>query len=45
MEALWTESEPKVPMICFLSMGSDPTEHIERLAKSKSISMMNIHVM
>jgi len=23
-------------MICFLSMGSDPTENIERLAKSKS---------
>jgi len=28
MEALWMESEPKVPMICFLSMGSDPTENI-----------------
>jgi len=38
MEALWMESEPRVPMICFLSMGSDPTENIERLAKSKSIS-------
>ena len=38
MEALWMESEPRVPMVCFLSMGSDPTENIERLAKSKSIS-------
>jgi dynein heavy chain len=37
MEAMWSESEPRTPMICFLSMGSDPTENIERLAKAKSI--------
>jgi len=38
MDVMWSESEPRVPLICFLSMGSDPTESIERLAKSKSIS-------
>lgn len=38
MESMWAESEPRVPLICFLSMGSDPTESIERLAKLKSIS-------
>jgi hypothetical protein len=40
MEAMWLESEPKAPMICFLSMGSDPTENIERLARNKSISKL-----
>jgi hypothetical protein len=37
MEAMWSESEPRTPLICFLSMGSDPTENIERLARNKSI--------
>uniref|UniRef100_A0A8C8ED16 Dynein axonemal heavy chain 5 n=1 Tax=Otus sunia TaxID=257818 RepID=A0A8C8ED16_9STRI len=37
MEALWTESDCRTPLTCFLSMGSDPTENIERLAKSKNI--------
>ncbi|TKS79492.1 Dynein heavy chain 8, axonemal [Collichthys lucidus] len=27
------ESDPRTPLICFLSMGSDPTEQIEALAK------------
>lgn len=39
-----SESRPNTPMICFLSMGSDPTPSIEQLAKRleivcKSISM------
>lgn len=39
-----SESRPNTPMICFLSMGSDPTPSIEQLAKKleimcKSISM------
>ena len=38
LEAMWQESTPFTPMICFLSMGSDPTDNIERLAKSKGIS-------
>lgn len=36
MDAMLSESDNRNPMICFLSMGSDPTENIERLAKSKS---------
>ncbi|XP_068092796.1 dynein axonemal heavy chain 5-like isoform X3 [Hyperolius riggenbachi] len=36
MEAMWVESDCRTPMVCFLSMGSDPTENIERLAKSKN---------
>ncbi|KAK4825976.1 hypothetical protein QYF61_003545 [Mycteria americana] len=37
MEAMWAESDCRTPLTCFLSMGSDPTENIERLAKSKNI--------
>eukprot|EP00794_Sanderia_malayensis_P018805 gene18805-20701_t len=29
----WEESDTRTPMICFLSMGSDPTNNIELLAK------------
>lgn len=41
---LLEESRPMSPMICFLSMGSDPTPYIESLAKKventvRSISM------
>ncbi|KAG9479366.1 hypothetical protein GDO78_012827 [Eleutherodactylus coqui] len=36
MESMWAESDCRTPLICFLSMGSDPTENIERLAKSKN---------
>lgn len=43
-EAMYNESRPLTPMVCFLSIGSDPTPYIEQLAKrlefkSKSISM------
>ncbi|XP_046353935.2 dynein axonemal heavy chain 5-like isoform X1 [Haliotis rufescens] len=37
LEAMWQESANRSPMICFLSMGSDPTDDIERLAKQKGI--------
>lgn len=33
LEATWGESEPRVPLVCFLSMGSDPTNQIEALSK------------
>ena len=33
LEATWSESNPRVPLVCFLSMGSDPTSQIEGLAK------------
>ncbi|XP_019756852.1 dynein axonemal heavy chain 8 [Dendroctonus ponderosae] len=43
-EIMHEESRPLTPLVCFLSMGSDPTPYIETLAKrlelkSKSISM------
>uniref|UniRef100_A0A8B9FAK4 Dynein heavy chain 5, axonemal n=1 Tax=Amazona collaria TaxID=241587 RepID=A0A8B9FAK4_9PSIT len=37
MEAMWIESDCRTPLTCFLSVGSDPTENVERLAKSKNI--------
>ncbi|XP_062857668.1 dynein axonemal heavy chain 8-like [Trichomycterus rosablanca] len=33
LEATWGESDPRTPLICFLSMGSDPTNQIEALSK------------
>ncbi|XP_044272703.1 dynein axonemal heavy chain 8 [Tribolium madens] len=44
LETLYYESRGLTPMICFLSIGSDPTPYIEQLAKRletkvKSISM------
>jgi dynein heavy chain len=33
MESMWQESEKRVPLVCFLSMGSDPTDNIMGLAK------------
>ncbi|CAF3405686.1 unnamed protein product [Rotaria sp. Silwood1] len=37
MEKMWEESDKCSPMICFLSMGSDPSVQVEILAKRKSI--------
>ncbi|XP_034179159.2 dynein heavy chain 8, axonemal kl-3 [Osmia lignaria lignaria] len=44
LDIMHSESRPDTPMICFLSMGSDPTPGIEQLARRlevrcKSISM------
>lgn len=44
LDSMYAESRPTTPMICFLSMGTDPTPSIEQLAKKmevqcKSISM------
>ena len=33
LEKTWEEGDHRVPLICFLSMGSDPTSQIEGLAK------------
>lgn len=33
LEIMLGESRPLTPMICFLSIGSDPTPYIEQLAK------------
>ncbi|PAA86956.1 hypothetical protein BOX15_Mlig012039g1 [Macrostomum lignano] len=37
LETMAEEADCRTPMICFLSMGSDPTENIERLAKKQGI--------
>jgi len=37
LEELHGESDIKIPMICLLSQGSDPTEQITNLAKGKGI--------
>uniref|UniRef100_A0A7N8WST8 Dynein, axonemal, heavy chain 5 like n=1 Tax=Mastacembelus armatus TaxID=205130 RepID=A0A7N8WST8_9TELE len=40
LEAMLAESDNRTPMVCLLSMGSDPTENIERLgAPCNPISM------
>lgn len=33
LEETWKESDPRTPLICFLSMGSDPTNSIIVLGK------------
>uniref|UniRef100_A0A667YKF5 Dynein, axonemal, heavy chain 5 n=1 Tax=Myripristis murdjan TaxID=586833 RepID=A0A667YKF5_9TELE len=35
LDAMLAESDCRTPLVCLLSTGSDPTENIERLAKSK----------
>ncbi|XP_064627182.1 dynein axonemal heavy chain 5-like isoform X2 [Lineus longissimus] len=42
MEAMWEESDTRTPMVCFLSMGSDPTDNIERLGKQKGLKVGSI---
>lgn len=37
LELTWSESEPRTPFVCLLSIGSDPTTQISALAKQKSI--------
>uniref|UniRef100_A0A8C7ITK8 Dynein axonemal heavy chain 8 n=1 Tax=Oncorhynchus kisutch TaxID=8019 RepID=A0A8C7ITK8_ONCKI len=40
LESTWEESDTRTPLICFLSMGSDPTNQIDALAKKlRAISM------
>ncbi|KAG5322537.1 DYH5 protein, partial [Pseudoatta argentina] len=39
LEATWLESETRTPLICLLSIGSDPSPQITALAKQKTISL------
>lgn len=41
-EAMLEESRPLTPLICFLSMGSDPTPSIEALAKKNQLKVSAI---
>lgn len=40
LELTWSESEPRTPFVCLLSIGSDPTTQIAALAKQKGIRML-----
>ncbi|XP_053374157.1 dynein axonemal heavy chain 8-like [Mercenaria mercenaria] len=42
LEATWAESDTRTPLICFLSMGSDPTNQIENLCKKKQLEFRAI---
>lgn len=42
LEATWQESEPRSPLICLLSIGSDPSPQIMALAKAKEIRMSQL---
>ncbi|XP_072165822.1 dynein axonemal heavy chain 8-like [Diadema setosum] len=38
LEKTWEESDTRTPLICFLSMGSDPTNQIEGLGKKLRVA-------
>ncbi|XP_066590394.1 dynein axonemal heavy chain 5 [Prorops nasuta] len=42
LEATWLESEPRTPLICILSIGSDPSPQITALAKQKTIELQSV---
>ncbi|XP_052240013.1 dynein axonemal heavy chain 8-like isoform X2 [Dreissena polymorpha] len=42
LEDTWAESITRTPLICFLSMGSDPTNQIEGLGKKKQLEFRAI---
>ncbi|KAL5021561.1 hypothetical protein ScPMuIL_000716 [Solemya velum] len=42
LERMWEESKCRTPMVCLLSMGSDPTNNIEALAKKLKIEIRQI---
>lgn len=37
LDATWAESEPRTPLVCILSIGSDPSPQITSLAKAKEL--------
>ncbi|XP_008556957.2 dynein axonemal heavy chain 5 [Microplitis demolitor] len=39
LDATWLESEPRSPLICILSIGSDPSPQITALAKLKTTTL------
>ncbi|XP_039248303.2 dynein axonemal heavy chain 5-like isoform X1 [Styela clava] len=42
LEEMLSESNPRTPLLCFLSMGSDPTNQIEMLAKKHKVDCGNV---
>ncbi|KAB0406517.1 hypothetical protein E2I00_002289, partial [Balaenoptera physalus] len=41
LEKTWEESDTRTPLICFLSMGSDPTVQVDALAKKLKLGMIS----
>lgn len=44
LDATWSESEPRTPLVCILSIGSDPTSQIATLAKNKNIRTYKLQI-
>ena len=44
IEEMWKESNVRVPMVCFLSMGSDPTNDIDQLSRKHNLSKKMITI-
>ncbi|XP_033231151.1 dynein heavy chain 5, axonemal [Belonocnema kinseyi] len=42
LEATWLESEPRTPLICILSIGSDPSPQITVLAKQRAVLLRSV---
>jgi len=42
LEEIWSETDIKIPVICLLSAGSDPTSLITELAKKKKIDLRTV---
>ncbi|RZC39074.1 dynein heavy chain 5, axonemal [Asbolus verrucosus] len=42
LEATWSESEARTPLICILSIGSDPSPQIATLAKAKEMNLKSV---
>lgn len=42
LDSMYLESRPQTPMICFLSMGTDPTPSIVQLARKMEIPCQTI---
>lgn len=40
LEKMWYESSPRTALVCLLSMGSDPTNNIEALAKKHKLGQL-----
>ena len=39
LKGMWKESTIRTPMICFLTLGSDPSNQIEALAKRQGLGI------
>ena len=44
LETMLSESEKRTPLICFLSMGSDPTDNIMNFAKKQNCNYLTYYL-